>query len=64
MQVSSTANTFDNSNCVVIYSDWVCSFCLLVEQVLSEAVFSEHNLRKLHFYQKSEIHLHPTLGWR
>lgn len=47
MQVSSTANTFDNSNCVIIYSDWVCSFCLLVEQVLSEAVFSEHNPRKL-----------------
>jgi len=64
MQVSSTANTFDNSNCVIIYSDWVCSFCLLVEQVLSEAVDSEHNPRKLHIYQKSERGLHPTLGWR
>jgi len=61
MQVSSTANTFDNGNCVIIYFDWVCSFCLLVEQVLSEAVDSEHNPKKITYLSKKRKRTPPDI---
>jgi predicted DsbA family dithiol-disulfide isomerase len=36
--MSSTINTSNNDNRITVYSDYVCPFCLLAEQVLAEAI--------------------------